>query len=89
MFPFDKVKIDKSFVKGLPTDSHAAAIIASITTLARGFDMAVTAEGIETSEQCELLRLSGINLLQGYFFAQPGPVGSLEFVTMEKSRKAV
>lgn len=89
MFPFDKVKIDKSFVKGLPNDSRSSAIIASILTLARGIDITITAEGVETYEQSELLRLSGVNQLQGYFFAKPGPVQALGFATSEDHRKAL
>lgn len=89
MFPFDRVKIDKSFVGGMPNDSRSSAIVASVLTLARGIDIKVTAEGIETFEQAELLRLSGVNQLQGYFFGKPGPIGDLKFAASAKGRKVV
>ena len=57
-FPFDKIKIDKSFIGSLVKNDRSSAIISSIVTLARGLDMSVTAEGVET-EQFELLRTLG------------------------------
>ena len=52
-FPVDKIKIDKSFTQGLSKRAECAAVIASVLTLARGLDIATTAEGVETEEQFE------------------------------------
>jgi diguanylate cyclase (GGDEF)-like protein len=76
-FPFDKIKIDKSFVSNLTKRHKSSAIISSVVALARGFDMWVTAEGVETREQFELLRTVGVDFAQGYLLGQPVPIGEL------------
>ena len=73
MFQFDKIKIDKSFVNDMTTNDHSAAIVAAMTNMARSLGMAVTAEGIETREQLQLLRAAGTNFGQGYYLARPMP----------------
>jgi diguanylate cyclase (GGDEF)-like protein len=77
-FPFDKIKIDKSFIGNLTKRHKSSAIISSIVTLARGLDMLVTAEGVETREQFEMLRTLGVNFAQGYLLGRPAPIGELE-----------
>jgi diguanylate cyclase (GGDEF)-like protein len=77
-FPFDKIKIDKSFIGNLSKRHTSSAIISSIVTLARGLDMSVTAEGVETPEQLERLRTLGVNFAQGYLLGRPLPIGELE-----------
>jgi len=77
-FPFDKIKIDKSFVRNLTHQPRSSAIISSIVTLARGLDMSVTAEGVETSEEFERLKALGVNFAQGYLFGRPRPVEDVE-----------
>jgi len=77
-FPFDKIKIDKSFIGNLSKRHTSSAIISSIVTLARGLDMSVTAEGVETPEQLERLRTLGVNFAQGYLLGRPVPIGELE-----------
>ena len=72
-FPFDKVKIDRSFVAEISTRSDCAAVVCAITALAKSLDMATTAEGVETAEQFELLRVAGCNEMQGYLFGKPCP----------------
>ncbi|HXW43111.1 MAG TPA: EAL domain-containing protein [Xanthobacteraceae bacterium] len=79
MFPFDKIKIDKSFTQNLTKRSECAAIISATLTLAQSLDIATTAEGVETVDQYRLLRLAGVTTLQGYLFKRPGPAGELEF----------
>ena len=81
-FPFDKIKIDKSFTQGLLNRTDCAAVVASVLTLARGLDMSVTAEGVETKEQFELLRAAGVNHIQGYLFGRPVPIGELDFFAL-------
>jgi len=78
-FPVDKIKIDKSFTQGLIERAECAAVIASVLTLARGLDIATTAEGVETEEQYDMLRAAGVNTVQGYLFARPRPVSELSF----------
>ena len=78
-FPFDKIKIDKSFIRNLTHQPRSSAIIASILTLARGLDMSVTAEGVETREEFERLTALGVNFAQGYLFGRPQPVDQIAF----------
>ena len=70
--PFDKIKIDQSFVRGATEDgSRNGAIIASITSLAEALNMDTTAEGVETLDELELVRLLGCSHIQGYIYHQP------------------
>jgi diguanylate cyclase (GGDEF)-like protein len=78
-FTFDKIKIDKSFIDDISTSRGCAAIIAAVTTLARGFDILTTAEGVETREQCELLRAAALSQMQGYLFGKPAPASRWDF----------
>lgn len=71
-FPFDTVKIDKSFIAGLPGSSEDRAIVESLLTLCRGFGRNVCAEGIETPAQLDYLRRLNCNRAQGYLLARPG-----------------
>jgi diguanylate cyclase (GGDEF)-like protein len=77
-FPFDKIKIDKSFVSSLMENYKATAIVSSIATLARGLGISITAEGVETREQFEMLRTLGVNFVQGYLLGRPVPKDELE-----------
>ncbi|MEA3066516.1 MAG: hypothetical protein QOJ27_2977 [Sphingomonadales bacterium] len=70
-FPFDKIKIDRSFIEQLLTRSGASAIVRAITDLARALGMETTAEGVEDSEQLALLRRHGCTSVQGYLFSRP------------------
>ncbi|MGE0503531.1 MAG: putative bifunctional diguanylate cyclase/phosphodiesterase [Rhizobiaceae bacterium] len=70
-FPFDKIKIDKSFVTASSEDSVAKDILRSIASLGNTLKIRITAEGVETSEQVEFLRHIACNQLQGYYFARP------------------
>lgn len=71
-FPFDKLKIDKSFVRSIERSADAAAIVHAIVGLGRGLGMKVTAEGVETAEQQLFLRAAGVHSMQGYRFGRPG-----------------
>ncbi|SES10741.1 sensor domain-containing phosphodiesterase [Sphingobium sp. YR768] len=70
-FPFDKVKLDKSFVDEIATSRAAKAIVKAVVGLGEELDMGVVAEGVETEEQMQLLVASGCTHLQGYFFSRP------------------
>lgn len=71
-FPFDKLKIDRSFVRSIERAPDAAAIVHAIVSLGRGLGMKVTAEGVETAEQQLFLRAAGVHCMQGYRFGKPG-----------------
>jgi diguanylate cyclase (GGDEF)-like protein/PAS domain S-box-containing protein len=71
--PVDKLKIDRSFVNGVESDPHNAAICASILGLAKSFGLAVVAEGVETQAQLDWLRAHGCGQAQGYLLAKPAP----------------
>ncbi|TPG13651.1 putative bifunctional diguanylate cyclase/phosphodiesterase [Sphingomonas oligophenolica] len=70
-FPFDKIKIDRSFITGVATDDGAAAIVRAIVDLAGALHMETTAEGVEDGDQLALLRGQGCGNIQGYFFSRP------------------
>jgi diguanylate cyclase (GGDEF)-like protein/PAS domain S-box-containing protein len=70
-FPFTKLKIDRCFITGLEGDSSSAAIVQAILALGRGLNMRVTAEGIETERQFDLLSRAGCDEAQGYWLAKP------------------
>jgi diguanylate cyclase (GGDEF)-like protein/PAS domain S-box-containing protein len=81
MFPFDKIKVDKSFTQNLTKRTECAAIVAATLTLARSLDIATTAEGVETVAQYRLLRLAGVTSLQGYLFQPPCSSGEINFAS--------
>ncbi|MDE8345872.1 MAG: EAL domain-containing protein, partial [Acidocella sp.] len=74
-FPFDKVKIDRSFIRDLGFDTDDGSIILAIIGLAQRMNMIVTAEGVETPEQAELLTRYGCCQAQGYMFGRPQSAG--------------
>jgi diguanylate cyclase (GGDEF)-like protein len=70
-FPFDKLKIDRSFVRSIERTADAAAIVHAIVSLGRGLGMKVTAEGVENAEQHLFLRAAGVHFMQGFRFGKP------------------
>ncbi|MBK4785193.1 MAG: EAL domain-containing protein [Pantoea sp. Pent] len=72
-FPFDKIKIDKSFINDMGDSREALAIIRAITGMSRSLDIQITAEGVESNEQFVRLREEGCTLFQGYLFGRPQP----------------
>ncbi|QDQ40140.1 EAL domain-containing protein [Legionella geestiana] len=70
-FKPDRIKIDKSFIDGLPFDIENAAIVKSIIALCHILGMKVTAEGVETREQAQFLMQEGCDEAQGYYFSKP------------------
>ena len=75
--PVDKLKIDRSFVAGVESNPHNAAICESILALARSFGLRVIAEGVETQAQLDWLREHGCDEAQGYFLARPLPFAEM------------
>ena len=76
-FPFDKIKIDRSFIRELGKENDCVAIIRAVTRLARSLGMITTAEGVETVEQLRILRAEGCTQVQGYLFSAPKPVADI------------
>ena len=80
-FPFDKIKIDQSFVRGLGEDEEAAAIVKAIVALARSLRLSITAEGVETEDQLAALKLLECNQVQGFLLGRPMPIQQLSALT--------
>jgi EAL domain-containing protein (putative c-di-GMP-specific phosphodiesterase class I) len=79
MFPFDKIKIDKSFTLNMTKNPTSAAIIAAVLSLGRSLDIATTAEGVETLQEYQALRVSGVDFVQGFLFGRPCPLSEIVF----------
>jgi EAL domain-containing protein (putative c-di-GMP-specific phosphodiesterase class I) len=77
-FPFDKIKIDRSFVKDIAEGVGSLNIVRAVTAMATGLGMTTTAEGVETSEQLEAVRTEGCTEIQGYLFSRPVPASEVE-----------
>jgi diguanylate cyclase (GGDEF)-like protein len=76
-YPFDKLKIDRSFVRSIEKAADAAAIVHAVVSLGRGLGMQVTAEGVETADQQLFLRAAGVHSMQGYRFGRPVSAGEI------------
>jgi EAL domain-containing protein (putative c-di-GMP-specific phosphodiesterase class I) len=81
-FPFDKLKIDKSFIQDCDTDSEAAAVVGAIVTLGHSLNLRVTAEGIETENQLALISSYQCHQAQGYLFSRPLSADQLRNLTI-------
>jgi EAL domain-containing protein (putative c-di-GMP-specific phosphodiesterase class I) len=72
-FSFDRIKIDRSFVRGLGSDAEAAAIVNAVIGMSHSLRIGVNAEGVETEAQAELLQTVGCEEVQGYLYGRPMP----------------
>jgi EAL domain-containing protein (putative c-di-GMP-specific phosphodiesterase class I) len=77
-FPFDKIKIDRSFVHELATREDSMAIVRAVTGLGKSLGISIVAEGVETTEQLGLLRTEGCTEVQGFLFSRPRPAQEVE-----------
>jgi EAL domain-containing protein (putative c-di-GMP-specific phosphodiesterase class I) len=84
-FPFDKIKIDQSFVRDLGANREAQAIIRSIVSLGKGLGVNITAEGVETEVELSCLRAEGCHEGQGYLFSKARP--NAEIVSLLKAQR--
>jgi diguanylate cyclase (GGDEF)-like protein len=82
--PVDTLKIDRSFINGLPGDRASARLVPTVISLARAFDMTTVAEGVETRAQLNFLERAGCIQSQGYLHAQPMPAAALETLLAPK-----
>ena len=80
-FPFDKMKIDRSFVAGVASGGQDAAIVRAVLGLARGLSLPVVAEGVETEAQLDALRIEGCEEVQGWLVGRPAPIESFAHLT--------
>jgi EAL domain-containing protein (putative c-di-GMP-specific phosphodiesterase class I) len=86
-FPFDKIKIDRTFTREVLQRRDYAAVVSSVLALAQGLGTITTVEGIETEQQLEYMRHAGVDLAQGYLFSRPVPVSELDFTKRYSSSK--
>ena len=83
-FPFDKIKIDQSFIRNLDASGECMAIVRAVLSLGRSLGMRVVAEGVETEEQFALLQNEGCEQVQGYLFSKPVPIQAADRLTSEQ-----
>ena len=76
-FPFDKIKIDKSFIRDMGSDRQSVAIIQAVIGLGASLEMATVAEGVETRDEFDCLRAFGCTEVQGYYISRPRPAGEV------------
>jgi EAL domain-containing protein (putative c-di-GMP-specific phosphodiesterase class I) len=86
-FPFDKIKIDRSFVKDITENAGSLYIVRAVAALANGMGMAATAEGVETKEQLDKIAAVGCTEMQGYLFSRPLPVAEIERLFLSRLPK--
>jgi predicted signal transduction protein with EAL and GGDEF domain len=83
-FPFDKIKIDRSFVKDIAENQGSLNIVRAVAALAKGLGMAATAEGVETLEQLNSIRAEGCSEMQGFLFSRPLPAHEIEQLILRR-----
>ncbi|QWG14486.1 EAL domain-containing protein [Bradyrhizobium sediminis] len=83
-FPFDRIKIDKSFIDDVATQNESIKIVRAIVTLAEGLGMSTIAEGVESADQVDKLRELGCDQIQGFFFSNPRPAGEIAGLLAQK-----
>ncbi len=88
-FPFDKIKIDQSFIRELASRGDSMAIVRAVTGLGKSLGITTAAEGVETSEQLALLRSEGCIQVQGYLFGSPQPAATITEMLVEERRRGV
>jgi EAL domain-containing protein (putative c-di-GMP-specific phosphodiesterase class I) len=87
-FPFDKIKIDQTFITNLDSSPQSAAIIRAVIGLGRGLDLPVIAEGVETDEQLAFLKRESCDEVQGFLVGRPHTIESYDEVTGHQSADA-
>ena len=85
-FPIDTLKVDRSFIRDLATDSEDKAITSAIIAMGKTLSLTVVAEGVETVEQQNFLREQACDEMQGYYFSKP--VAAEEFATLLRSGRS-
>ena len=88
-FPFDKIKIDRSFIHELASRQNSMAIVRAVTGLGRSMGISIVAEGVETVEQLSLLRSEGCSEVQGFLFNRPRPAQEVEEMLSDALQSSV
>jgi EAL domain-containing protein (putative c-di-GMP-specific phosphodiesterase class I) len=90
-FPFDKIKIDRSFIRDLSDEPDSIAIIRAVAGLGSSLGISTTAEGVETEAQLQRLREEGCTEVQGYLFSKPIPADQVQLLLqrLDPPKKAV
>jgi len=86
-FPFDKIKIDRSFINDLSNGAEPLAIVRAVASLAKSLSMVSTAEGVETQQQLEKLQSVGCNEMQGHFFSHARPAEEIIRMFLQPAEK--
>jgi len=87
-FPFDKIKIDRSFVRDIAESPGSLNIVRAVAALANGLGMAATAEGVETQAQLDTIKSEGCTEMQGFLFSRPLPAAEIERLFLANCRPA-
>ncbi len=88
-FPFDKIKIDRSFISELATGKDSLAIVRAVTGLGKSLGIVTTAEGVETDAQLDVLNREGCTQVQGYLISKPRPIAEIEGMLIKPHASAV
>ena len=87
-FPFDRIKIDRSFIKDIADGVGSLNIVRAMAALAKGLGMETTAEGVETNEQLDTVKSEGCTEMQGFLFSRPLPANELEDLLFQSDNAA-
>jgi EAL domain-containing protein (putative c-di-GMP-specific phosphodiesterase class I) len=87
-FPFDKIKIDQSFVRSLSRDGRSMTIVSAIAGLGQSFGITTVAEGVETEDQIDCLIAKGCSELQGRFYSMPVPANEIAALLLKLAQDA-
>ena len=87
LFPFDQIKIDRSFVSELSSNADCAAIVSAVASLGRSLHVDTVAEGVETEDQLMLARAAGCTHAQGFLFGRPCKVSELDFTRVARKQE--
>jgi two-component system sensor histidine kinase BarA len=79
-YPFDKLKIDREFVTDCTGDVQSATVVHAVVSIGRALGMRVVAEGVETEQQRQFLKIAGVHAMQGYLFGKPVPIDELKVI---------
>ena len=88
-FPFDRIKIDRSFVRGLGETDECSAIVRAVSQLGMSLGIQTTAKGVETADQLKRVREQGCTEVQGYYFSPPRPASEIPALLGLKATAAV
>jgi EAL domain-containing protein (putative c-di-GMP-specific phosphodiesterase class I) len=85
-FPFDKIKIDRSFVNDITASTGSLNIVRAVAAMAKGFGMQCTAEGVETQEQLDAIRSEGCTEMQGFLLSKPLPAHQIDHLFKQRRK---